>query len=342
MATTFFLCESASNVRRRRQNFRHQLGSVRGDHRQGRFHGSHGDKPGSGAKRRDAAHRRRAGLAARARDDEHVAEIALVRPRHARPEKRREIRRLDQGQENGRVVLIERRRAPDCGDAEPAGALRVRHEHLPHFRRGEGDAVIGPHGLALASGRIAFEAGWNIDRDRFGQREAVVDFANPIQHAPGGRPFQAGAEQRVDYQGCIAHLREDLGLERAAAGAQHAVVFERLAFQFLGRSRQHHVEGARADAGEELARHHHAVAAVVAFAAQDGDAFGGERRKGLGEKLHHAVARILHQDDARDAQLDGAPVHLAHLGGGEDLHARSPASSGSSLRTLPCSPITTR
>ena len=74
------------------------------------------------------------------------------------------------------------------------------------------------------------------------------------------------------------------------------------------------------EAREKLARDGHPVAAVISLAAQHRDALFGERRAMLRQKFHHAVRGIFHQHDAGNAHLDGAPVHLAHFGGGQDFH----------------------
>ena len=82
------------------------------------------------------------------------------------------------------------------------------------------------------------------------------------------------------------------------------------------------MQRARLEAGEELARHHHAIAAIVAFAAQNRDALRGQGRELLGQQFHHTLPGVLHQDHARDAHFDGAPVYFTHLRGGQDLHGR--------------------
>ena len=43
---------------------------------------------------------------------------------------------------------------------------------------------------------------------------------------------------------------------------------------------------------------------------------------------------VLHQDDVRNAQLGRARVHIAHLRRGQNLHARTSASTCSSLRKI--------
>ena len=64
-----------------------------------------------------------------------------------------------------------------------------------------------------------------------------------------------------------------------------------------------------------------AVAAVVALAADDGDALAVERRQAFLQYFHDAQGGVLHEDDAGDVIVfDCLPVHLPHLGGGGDFH----------------------
>ena len=71
----------------------------------------------------------------------------------------------------------------------------------------------------------------------------------------------------------------------------------------------------------QRARHHEAVAAVVALAADDGDAALGEIGIEGFDRRHHLAAGVLHQDQRGDADvLDGAAIGLAHLLGVEDAH----------------------
>src|SRR5690348_2810804 len=72
----------------------------------------------------------------------------------------------------------------------------------------------------------------------------------------------------------------------------------------------------------KLASDRHAVAAVVALAAEHDDALAGERSVSCGQKFHHAMRGILHQDDSGDACLNRAAVHLPHFGRRENFHMR--------------------
>ena len=82
------------------------------------------------------------------------------------------------------------------------------------------------------------------------------------------------------------------------------------------------MQSARLEAREKLARHHQAIAAVIAFSAQDRDPLRGERRELFGQEFHHAMPGVLHQHEPGNAHFDGAPIDLAHLGRGQHFHGR--------------------
>jgi hypothetical protein len=277
-----------------------------------------------------------------AAEDEHVAVIALVPGRPARCEQRPDVRRFGQREAQGRVLFVQRRRTADGRDAQRADAVRVGRERMRDFRRSEGDGVGGARDLARARARIALHPRGQVHGHYFGERKPGIDRADPFERAAVRGAFDPGAEQRIDDQRRLLHPGMKLAGDRTAAGDQHVVVGERVAFDLFGRGGERHVERARMEARVELPRHHHAVSAVVALAAQHHDALPVERREGFRQEFHHAVARVLHQDQAGNAELDGAPVHFPHLCRGQDFHAFPSASSASSLRTFSCSPIAIR
>jgi hypothetical protein len=63
----------------------------------------------------------------------------------------------------------------------------------------------------------------------------------------------------------------------------------------------------------QLARDRKAVAAIIALAADHHDALFAHGRKAPGNMLHHARGRIFHQNDSRNACLDGGAIHFAHF-----------------------------
>ena len=76
----------------------------------------------------------------------------------------------------------------------------------------------------------------------------------------------------------------------------------------------------------QLPCHNETIAAVVAFAAQDGDAMPGQRPEAFLQHADHADAGVLHQQDARNPQLlDGDAVHFPHLRSSQYLHFYSVA-----------------
>ena len=150
----------------------------------------------------------------------------------------------------------------------------------------------------------------------------MVDFPDALQHAPRGRSAHARAQQRVHYQRGVARFGWNLALHLAPGGQQHGEIRRRIALQFPWFGQQHHVQPCRTEARVQLTRDHQAIAAVVALPAKHHDALLAERSESFGQKLHHAVPGIFHQDDAGDAGLDGPPVDLAHFRRGQDLHKR--------------------
>ena len=124
------------------------------------------------------------------------------------------------------------------------------------------------------------------------------------------------------YQCGGARFRRNLTFHLASGGQQHREIRRRIALEFFGFRQQHDVQRRGRKSRVQLARDHQAIAAVVALAAEHDDALLAERSEAFGQKLHHAVTGILHQDDARDAGFDGPPVHLAHFRRGQDLHKR--------------------
>ena len=88
-------------------------------------------------------------------------------------------------------------------------------------------------------------------------------------------------------------------------------------------------EHRRVDAAlQQRPRDHEAVAAVVAAAAQDGDAAVELRLVGRLHRRHHLAAGVLHQHERRNADVfDREAVGLAHLRGVEDSHQAGYGSS---------------
>ena len=77
--------------------------------------------------------------------------------------------------------------------------------------------------------------------------KSLIDRADRLQHAAGGRTVDAGAEQRIHDDRCGAHPRRNLVRERTTASLEHAQILRRVALHFLGLRVQHHVERGRVD-----------------------------------------------------------------------------------------------
>ena len=164
----------------------------------------------------------------------------------------------------------------------------------------------------------------SIDDDR---HAAVVEVADHGFEETGQWRRQARAEQRVDDQVVrrdLAAMQFPRGLigdldDRLTDVAENLEVDPRIALD-LAQTPDHehrHVEAALL----QRPGHDETVTAVVALAADDGDAAFGEIGIQGFHGRHHLAAGILHQNQRSDADvLDGASVGLAHLVRVQDAH----------------------
>ena len=120
-----------------------------GDHRYGGFRRSYCHQARTGAQRSHPAHRRRARLARRSGDDQHVSAFAFVRIRAG-------AARVDAGTCLGSTseskiessVSQSSGGLPIAADAQLAHRIAIRPERLRDLRRGESHGVIGARLLA--------------------------------------------------------------------------------------------------------------------------------------------------------------------------------------------------
>jgi hypothetical protein len=206
---------------------------------------------------------------------------------------------------------------------------------------------VGDLGGGQGHGQVGFDAG----ADRFegvrGQSRGDVD-GQPeapggvdIRHGAGEQPVQGleepGAENGVDDDGGLEDLgpqlvpsgrRADL-LDRQAHVQGDPQVRRRVPFDLVLRGQE---QDLRAGAAEmKVTGDDEAVPAVVALAGDDDDPQPLRVREELPEGPDDLQAGVLHEHDPRDAQvLDGRPVDLSHLAGGQDLHGISSGSRASS------------
>ena len=133
----------------------------------------------------------------------------------------------------------------------------------------------------------------------------------------------AGAQQRVDHQRGGARFRRNLALHLAAA---RPAASRRFAAASPFSSSGSASSTTCSDAGANRVCNWRAITRpsppLLPLPQSTTMRCSAERREAFGQKLHYAVPGILHQDDARDAGLDGAPVHFAHFRRGQDLHKR--------------------
>ena len=167
--------------------------------------------------------------------------------------------------------------------------------------------------------------GMSIGHDR---HAGFVDVGDDRLVETGQRRGQAGAEHRVDDQivagdlGAVQLPRGFVGDfdDGLADAAENFEIDPRVAFDFgeTADDEHRHVEAALL----QRARHDEAVAAVVALAADDGDAAIGEIGIEGFDRGHHLAAGVLHQHQRGDADvLDRAAIGFAHLLGVQDPHA---------------------
>ena len=119
-------------------------------------------------------------------------------------------------------------------------------------------------------------------------------------------------------------------------------VLRRVAGVLRGIRSQHHAHPAHLIFVQQ-AHDRQSVASVVAFAAQDHDVLAVDRIELAHHFFHHAMGRVLHQRDARDAIFDGQAVHFAHLLRCQNFHAETdPMRRAPSFCRLLASPIAIR
>jgi hypothetical protein len=180
-----------------------------------------------------------------------------------------------------------------------------RQQQVPGLFAEEGDgqrctgrrAAHGPGGAVEAGGHV----------DGHDGDAALVHCRNQF----GGRPFdvaiEAGPEQRVHDEGCAA---DRVGARRLDLARPLAGVDGGIALEFPGVAEQGQAHRPALLAQEP--RHHEAIAAIVARAAQ-------HQRVALSvaglDCFGDRAARVLHQGERRHAGLDRKCVGAGHFGG---------------------------
>ncbi len=137
---------------------------------------------------------------------------------------------------------------------------------------------------------------------------------NCIGVEAGHRRAKAGAENRIHQQIAVGQAARRFGFELVCAGdfdgAQRQPLEhdQRVAFQFRSRRQQqdfHNAPGAM-----QLARDDEPIAAIVAFAADHGDAIGG--RVVLQDEMRYRAACVFHQRQGRHSEaFGGGTIDLA-------------------------------
>jgi len=254
---------------------------------------------------------RRAWHADASADDQHAAEVALVRS--TRPARQCEcdlaLRDALQtwrefgGRGDWNLEIIEE---------NIAGMLGTTADEKTGLQCDESHRAVGLHGdSSERHAGITVEPGGYIEcEDR---PTGSVDRADDRSKLGAHRCFQSRAEQRIDDHVAITETLTREGLHLAAA--RH-VVAVRLAGIPAQAPRRHCGEHRHAKPGRlRKACEHVAVPAVVAAAADDHRAVA--RRPASAQKAQRSLARALHQCVSRDVQLpDGIGIEGTHLRGG--------------------------
>ncbi len=225
---------------------------------------------------------------------------------------------------DSRRVFVKRRRAADgrppparprgrnwaAAPAPSLGAVKVTVQSArANSPTGSPESLGMPEGISTAT--------------TLASGNPLIDFADAFQHAAGGRTGDAGAEQRIDHQGGAARGRPEF---RARPGSR------KLRACGNWRRRRPSAPPDRPAAPRAATRGWKRVKSWRATTMPSPPllplphsttmrcAASGANRSA--SDFHHAMAGILHQHDAGDAEFDGAPVHFAHFGRGQDFHKR--------------------
>ena len=316
------------------------LGARRGDR----------DEAGAGAHGRPAGEGGRARLADRARDDQQMTELTLVRL----PAPRREVASDVGGLEHenaGRLSGLLGGQA-DRHDANLAREVAARGQQKAALEPLERRRERGTHDRARRLARVGAQPRGQVERDH--GEAALVDPSDRVGDEARGRPARSRPEQGVDGQraGGVERVLEPgdppgiRDLHRPEPRGDEARELRRRVPPDVGGTADQEHAHARSPA-REPPRHHEPVTAVVALAAHHDDAEATERplvRREEGPDLGGGAAPgVLHERGAGNAQLgDRAPVQGAHLGGGEDglqgLSRAGIAAGGGALRRAAACP----
>ena len=201
---------------------------MRGDGRKRGLGTRNGHQSRACAEPGEARHGCGAALTARAGDDQQMSELALVRIPGARCKKRRNAFGRDKRKPDPRVVFKQGRPRTDRRNPQVAHQIAGRRHGVAHLRCGEGDGRIGAYIFARYRARFAGKPRRNIHGDHIRQREAV-DLADGIECRSLRRPFQAGAENRIDHKRGDSDLGSKLARCFDAAGAQHSQILRGIA-----------------------------------------------------------------------------------------------------------------
>ena len=221
--------------------------------------------------------------------------------------------------------FIRRKDLRVVGDDVNWDALNVYLDHtLARCRELGGSIVVwGSSGSRNVAPGYSREKAWGQIKEFLGR---AGEIAHDVQEESFQRLGEARAEKGVNYQRGILELRLQtaprFGIRRHFRGAgfgEAPQIGGGVSLDLPGLRKQNHARGEAALAQQP--RNNHAVAAVVAPAAEDDALLRAQRRETLLEKLHDAPPGIFHQRQAGHAiLLRRQPVNALHFMGGENLH----------------------
>ena len=292
--------------------------------RKGLQHGNDGrrtcdcDQPRARPQRRERTHRRRAGHAERACDDQQMTALALVDVARPRRKQARDVAGIEQF----RIEDVLRKGGKaDVRHAGLAGHVEPIAERQPGLEILKGDRPIGAHAGRKRLSRAAVQPRRDVCRiDAHTRRRAVgVDPLDQPGFRAGRRTGQPRAEQRVHPR---VRARQIVGMlvHRNAAGARPGKVCHR-----VGMSGRPRLDDCAAVAAAQQPRARRAVAAIAAGSA------GKVHRRTLGQfagnRIGQRLCRALHDRNRRHAAL-AEPLFLrpAHRAGRDEPAHGSPSS----------------
>ena len=216
----------------------------------------------------------------------------------------------------GLQALNEIRRKADRVDDEPPRVERAVPHQMSQLGQGEGDGDGGLHGAAQHPAGVRLHAGGDVRRDD--GSGALIHPADGVRRPAAHLGIQADAENSVhQHVGALHRLSLPVRgrvevLQSAACGVQTPLHLRAVVGHLLPASGE---QGAHLGSLlQQQTGNGHAVAAIVAAAAEHDGALSLDRPQHIFAGHEQADGRPLHQDSGAHAPLvDGGVVQIPHL-----------------------------